>query len=49
MFYETMEDVLPDMKVIIESDSGSIETIMPIDAFSGNDTKKASVAAAADE
>ncbi|MCR5208791.1 MAG: FtsH protease activity modulator HflK [Lachnospiraceae bacterium] len=49
MFYETMEDVLPDMKVIIESDSGSIETIMPIDAFTGSDTKTATVAAAADE
>ena len=34
MFYETMEDVLPGMKVVIEgSDGSSIEKILPLDSF----------------
>ncbi|MBQ7774632.1 MAG: FtsH protease activity modulator HflK [Lachnospiraceae bacterium] len=33
MFYETMEEVLPDLKVIIESPSGDMQTIYPIDSF----------------
>lgn len=36
MFYETMENVLPDLKVIIESPSGNMQTIYPIDSFTGN-------------
>ena len=31
MFYETMEDVLPSLKVIIDSDSSSVQKILPID------------------
>lgn len=33
MFYETMEEVLPDLKIIIESPSGNVQTIYPIDSF----------------
>ncbi len=34
MFYEAMEDVMPDLKVIIESGSGDMQTVYPLDAFS---------------
>ncbi len=34
MFYETMEDVLPGMKIIIEgADGNTIEQVMPLDKF----------------
>ena len=33
MFYEAMEDVLPGVKVIIESSDGTTETILPLDSF----------------
>lgn len=33
MFYETMEELLPDMKVIIESGDGNTQTILPLDSF----------------
>lgn len=34
MFYETMEDVLPDMKIIIQGADGSnVQEIMPLDKF----------------
>ncbi len=32
MFYETMEDVLPDLKVIIDSGSGT-QTLLPLEPF----------------
>lgn len=32
MFYETMEDVLPDMKLIIDSGSG-VQKLLPIESF----------------
>lgn len=34
MFYEAMEDVLPDLKVIIESPNGDVQTFYPIESFS---------------
>lgn len=34
MFYEAMEDVLPDLKVIIESGNGNIQEFLPLDVFS---------------
>lgn len=34
MFYEAMEDVLPDLKVIIESGNGNIQEFLPLDTFS---------------
>lgn len=36
MFYEAMEDVLPDLKVIIESPEGNTQTIYPLESFTGN-------------
>lgn len=33
MFYEAMEDVLPDIKVIIQGKDGSTNTILPLDSF----------------
>lgn len=36
MFYEAMEEVLPDLKVIIESPNGDVQTIYPIESFTGN-------------
>lgn len=34
MFYEAMEEVLPELKVIIESGSGNVQTIYPVESFS---------------
>ena len=34
MFYETMEEVLPGLKVIIESPNGDMQTIYPVEPFS---------------
>ncbi|MCM1540376.1 MAG: FtsH protease activity modulator HflK [Blautia sp.] len=36
MFYEAMEDILPDLKVIIESPNGSTQTIYPLESFTGS-------------
>ena len=33
MFYEAMEDVLPDIKVIIQSEESNTSTILPLDSF----------------
>lgn len=33
MFYETMEEVLPGLKIIIESPSGDTQTIYPLESF----------------
>lgn len=33
MFYETMEDILPDMKVIIEKSDGTTQTMLPLESF----------------
>ena len=33
MFYETMEEILPDMKVIIENSDGKTQTILPLESF----------------
>ena len=35
MFFEAMEDVLPDLKVIIESPNGNTQTIYPLESFTG--------------
>ncbi|MBQ9764844.1 MAG: FtsH protease activity modulator HflK [Lachnospiraceae bacterium] len=36
MFYETMEDVLPNMKIIIDgTDGSSVEMMYPLDSFNG--------------
>ncbi len=36
MFYETMEEVLPELTVIIESESGQTQTIVPVNPLFGN-------------
>ena len=33
MFYEAMEDVMPDIKVVIESKDGSTTTMLPLESF----------------
>lgn len=33
MFYEAMEEVLPELKVVIESPSGQVQTFYPLDSF----------------
>lgn len=40
MFYEAMEEILPDLKVIIESPSGDMQTFYPVESFAsfGNNT-----------
>lgn len=35
MFYEAMEEVLPGLKILIESGNGSLQTIYPLDSFTG--------------
>ena len=36
MFYETMEEILPGLKVIIESADGNMQTIYPVEPFTGS-------------
>lgn len=36
MFYESMEKVLPDLKVVIDAGDGTTQTILPLDTFTGN-------------
>lgn len=33
MFYEAMEEVLPEVKVVIESSDGTTSTVLPLDSF----------------
>ncbi|MCM1568831.1 MAG: FtsH protease activity modulator HflK [Roseburia sp.] len=42
MFYETMEEILPDLKVIIESPEGDMQTIYPVEPFTGANNNNAS-------
>ena len=35
MFYETMEDVLPGLKVLIQGSDGSVQTFYPLEYFTG--------------
>ena len=44
MFYETMEEVLPDLKVIIESPSGEMQTFYPIESFATFETNDSQTA-----
>ena len=37
MFYEAMENVLPELKVIIESPSGNTQTFYPVESFANVD------------
>lgn len=42
MFYETMEEILPDMKVIIEKSNGTTQTMLPLESFADFNTAQAS-------
>ena len=33
MFYEAMEDVLPDIKLIIQGSDGTVDTMLPLESF----------------
>ena len=37
MFYEALEEILPELKVIIESPSGNVEMIYPVESFTGSE------------
>lgn len=48
MFFETMEEVLPDMKIVIEGSGGdSIQEILPLDTFNSLPAQSAPAAAGA--
>ena len=50
MFYETMEDVLPDLKIVIQGgDGNNIQQILPLDSFDSIDTAVAASATAGEE
>ncbi len=49
MFYEAMEAILPDLKVIIDSGSGDIQKLLPIEPLNGTDTTGASSQKAAEK
>lgn len=36
MFYETMEKVMPDLKIVIDTPNGDLQTIYPLESFTGN-------------
>lgn len=38
MFYEAMEEILPSLKVVINSGKGAVQTILPIDSFANINT-----------
>lgn len=38
MFYEAIEDVLPDVKVVIEGEGGNTTTMLPLDSFVSDDS-----------
>lgn len=48
MFFEAMEEVLPGLKVIIESPTGDVQTFYPIESFATITTDKEDGASAAD-
>ena len=33
MFFETMQEILPDLEVIIDNGDGSVQKILPLDSF----------------
>ena len=38
MFYEAMEEILPDLKVIIESPDSDMQTFYPVESFADINT-----------
>lgn len=41
MFYEAVEDILPEIKVIIQSADGNTSTVLPLDSFVSDTTSSA--------
>lgn len=42
MFYEAMENILPDVKVVIQSKDGNMSTVLPLDSFVSEDNDNTS-------
>ena len=42
MFYETMEEILPGMKVIIEKSDGTTQTLLPLESFTDTESGQTS-------
>lgn len=42
MFYEAMEEILPNMKIIIDSGDGTTSKVLPLDSFFGSPAEGAS-------
>ena len=49
MFYEAMEDVLPGLKVIIQSGDGELQTMLPLESFVEEETPNIISAPAVEE
>lgn len=47
MFYETMEDMLPSLKVIIDG-GGGMQTVLPLDSFTGSSASSGAGSSGAD-
>lgn len=47
MFYETMEEVLPGMKIIIDNGDGTTSKVLPLDSFAGVGTTSSAGSASA--
>lgn len=45
MFYETMEEILPDLKVIIESPNGDVQTFYPVEPFATTESSSPVISA----
>lgn len=43
MFYEVMEEILPDLKIVIESPNGNVQTFYPIESFADIHTSDSGV------
>lgn len=41
MFYETMEEVLPDLKIVIDDGSGTVNKLLPLDEIDSGNAKMA--------
>jgi membrane protease subunit HflK len=48
MFYETMEDVLPGLKLVIESPNGNVQSIYPVESFTGDGSESGNGSATGD-
>ena len=48
MFFEAMEEVLPGLKIIIESPNGDVQTVYPLESFTGTQ-ENTNIGSTADE